>query len=285
VPNQRAFFGPRVFVLMSSDSWKIDVHRTDVQRESRGRKTNARPRRSTRSRRNERGEEARVRERETAGERKSARVCVRERKSEGEKKRTRENTRPWSGDREGHEGWCKGDGEAGGSASNEESQRLTKKKGRTLQFIDRPAVRAATRGKIKKKAPVRRGRRVGHRVVGGGERGAEGVAKNLRAKSAHEMKRNSEEEDRRVWGQARNLRTTGNRRRRPDRPFFCQDRQAIGVSITFFLFRIIPARGRETRDARILCDVARTACVSACVRACVHASGRAFAPPSESSRD
>lgn len=47
---------------------------------------------------------------------------------------------------EGYEGWCKGDGEAGGSASNEESQRLTKKKGRTLQFIDRPAVRAATRG-------------------------------------------------------------------------------------------------------------------------------------------
>lgn len=29
---------------------------------------------------------------------------------------------------EGYEGWCKGDGEAGGSASNEESQRLTKKK-------------------------------------------------------------------------------------------------------------------------------------------------------------
>lgn len=75
------------------------------------------------------------------------RVCEkeREREPEGEKKRTRENS-PWSGDREGHEGWCKGDGEAGGSASNEESQRLTKKKGRTLQFIDRPAVRAATRG-------------------------------------------------------------------------------------------------------------------------------------------
>lgn len=29
---------------------------------------------------------------------------------------------------EGCEGWCKGDGEAGGSESDEESQRLTKKK-------------------------------------------------------------------------------------------------------------------------------------------------------------
>jgi len=101
-----------------------------------------------RSERRERRKEWNEREKagETAGERKSACVCVKERKSAGVKKRTRENTRPWSGDREGHEGWCKGDGEAGGSASNEESQRLTKKKGRTLQFIDRPAVRAATCG-------------------------------------------------------------------------------------------------------------------------------------------
>lgn len=55
------------------------------------------------------------------------------RESSRERKRERErNIRPWSGsaggEREGYEGWCKGDGEAGGSASNEESQRLTKKK-------------------------------------------------------------------------------------------------------------------------------------------------------------
>lgn len=90
--------------------------------------------------------------------RKSARIC----KGEGEqgmKVRGRERERERErilvcrvGDCEGHKRWCKGDGEAGGSASNEESQRLTKKKGRTLQFIDRPAVRAATRGvKMKKK--------------------------------------------------------------------------------------------------------------------------------------
>ncbi|KYM99767.1 hypothetical protein ALC62_09385 [Cyphomyrmex costatus] len=79
-------------------------------------------------------------------------------KREGEEKRTRENTRPWSGGLcEGYEGWCKGDGEAGGSASDEESQRLTKKKGRPLQFIDRPAVRAATRGCARDEAKQRGG--------------------------------------------------------------------------------------------------------------------------------
>lgn len=88
--------------------------------------------------------------REGAGREKKC-TCVEEKKSEekleGEEERTRENTRSleW-GSREGYEEWCKGDGEAGGSASDGESQRLTKKKGRTLQFIDRPAVRAATRG-------------------------------------------------------------------------------------------------------------------------------------------
>lgn len=88
--------------------------------------------------------------RERRGGRKSARVWKRKRaeeKLEGGEERTGENTRPRSGGLcEGYEGWCKGDGEAGGSASDGESQRLTKKKGRPLQFIDRPAVQAATRG-------------------------------------------------------------------------------------------------------------------------------------------
>lgn len=60
-------------------------------------------------------------------------TCVGQKKSEekleGEEKGTRENTRylEW-GLCEGYEGWCKGDGEAGGNASDGESQRLTKKK-------------------------------------------------------------------------------------------------------------------------------------------------------------
>lgn len=61
-------------------------------------------------------------------------TCVEEKKSEekleGEEKREREreySSLEW-GSCEGYEGWCKGDGEAGGSASDGESQRLTKKK-------------------------------------------------------------------------------------------------------------------------------------------------------------
>lgn len=64
--------------------------------------------------------------------------------------------------RQVEERWERGAGKetesrAGGGASNEERQELTEKKrgggeggkkekGRTLQFIDRPTVRAATRG-------------------------------------------------------------------------------------------------------------------------------------------
>lgn len=100
---------------------------------------------------------------------------------------------------------AKGDGEprAGGSASNEERQELTEKKkrekkekGRTLQFIDRPTVGPSgdARGKIKNAARL-------------AERGGvllllpvaqvevedkpKGVAKNLRAKSAHVTRRPS----------------------------------------------------------------------------------------------
>lgn len=77
-------------------------------------------------------------------------VCRREKERGkirgGAKENEREYSSPEWGLCEGYEGWCKGDGEAGGSASDGESQRLTKKKGRPLQFIDRPAVRAATRG-------------------------------------------------------------------------------------------------------------------------------------------
>lgn len=85
------------------------------------------------------------------GEGEKVHVCAGERElGKISRGRGRENEREYSflewGLCEGYEEWCKGDGEAGGSASNEESQRLTKKKGRTLQFIDRPAVRAATRG-------------------------------------------------------------------------------------------------------------------------------------------
>lgn len=102
---------------------------------------------------------------------------------------------------------AKGDGEprAGGSASNEERQELTEKKkkkkgkkekGRTLQFIDRPTVGPSgdARGKIKNAA----------RLAGRGgvllllpvaqvevEDKPKGVAKNLRAKSAHVTRRPS----------------------------------------------------------------------------------------------
>lgn len=54
-----------------------------------------------------------------------------EEKLEGEEEREREREYPFPGSGglcEGYEGWCKGDGEAGGSASDGESQRLTKKK-------------------------------------------------------------------------------------------------------------------------------------------------------------
>lgn len=44
------------------------------------------------------------------------------------KENEREYSSPEWGLCEGYEGWCKGDGEAGGSASDGESQRLTKKK-------------------------------------------------------------------------------------------------------------------------------------------------------------
>lgn len=87
--------------------------------------------------------------REIDGEGEKVHVCGREKERGKIRGRGRENEREysWSGGLcEGYEGWCKGDGEAGGSASDGESQRLTKKKGRPLQFIDRPAVRAATCG-------------------------------------------------------------------------------------------------------------------------------------------
>lgn len=86
MPNQRAFFGPRVFVLMSSDSWKIDVHRTDVQRESRGRKTNARPRRSDGGAGGMKEERRREREREGSRRRKKRQ----ETEKDGREWRTRE---------------------------------------------------------------------------------------------------------------------------------------------------------------------------------------------------
>jgi len=80
--------------------------------------------------------------------------------------------------------------------------------------------------------------------------------KSPRAKSAREMKRDGEK-GRRVWGQARNLRTTGNRRRRPDR-----------FSLSLFLpsFFFFPGPSCPSWQcalpfflARISCDVGRAA--------------------------
>lgn len=113
-----------------------------ADREVRARRTAKRKRMepARKARERERGrEEERARgrenERETGREKK---VQAHEGQREREKVRGREkeNERGISvhgvGERgsecEGYEGWCKGDGEAGGSASNEESQRLTKKK-------------------------------------------------------------------------------------------------------------------------------------------------------------
>jgi hypothetical protein len=71
--------------------------------------------------------------------------------------------------------------------------------------------------KKKAKAPIRWGRRVGHRVDGGGERGQGALRKiSARKKCARDEARRREK-GWRVWGQAWNLRTMGNRRRRPDR--------------------------------------------------------------------
>ncbi|EZA59913.1 hypothetical protein X777_16116 [Ooceraea biroi] len=138
-----------------------------------------------------------------------------ERSELGERQKERNGReKPWSGDREGYRG--------GGSASNEESQRLTKKKGRTLQFIDRPAVRAATRGCARDEARRR-----------------EGPA---------------------GLGVARNLRTTGKSpettRSALFFPFFSfsslffQDRHAIGV---YYLFSsAMPARASDARHKNFM---------------------------------
>lgn len=106
------------------------------------------------------------------------------------------------------------------------------------------------RGKIKKKRRVRRGRRVRHRVVGGGGRGQGALRKISAQKSAHEMKRNSEK----GWpgsGVARNLRTTGNHRRRPNRLFFLRPSGYRCLSL-FFSYQRCSARAY---GARISCDV------------------------------
>lgn len=66
------------------------------------------------------------------GEGEKVHVCGRERARRKIRGRGKENEREYSSPEwglcEGYEGWCKGDGEAGGSASDGESQRLTKKK-------------------------------------------------------------------------------------------------------------------------------------------------------------
>ncbi|KYN16114.1 hypothetical protein ALC57_11639 [Trachymyrmex cornetzi] len=145
-------------------------------------------------------------------------------------------------------GWCKGDGEAGGSASDEESQRLTKKKdGRFNSLIAQRSERRRAGAGYDGEG----GSAIGSSEVVNGGRGR--CEKSPRKKCARDEAK-QRGEGRPGSGVARNLRTTGNRRRRPNRLFvffiFFFLRPSGYRCLSLFFFSLISdvARERATQE-------------------------------------